>query len=84
PDQLPELLGQLAYHQARINLSLNSPPKPAPTNALDRQLTAHEVSELLSLSEKWVYAHRTLLGGRKLGGSVRYSECAIRRFLASR
>ena len=82
-DQLCDLAGELARHTAHLNLRLNTHPQAAQPNGLDRQLTASEVSHILSVSKNWVYAHRRVLGGKKLGGSVRYSERSIRRYLAS-
>ena len=82
-DQLCDLAGELAKYQARIILSLNSPPQPAQSDGLSRQLTAAEVSQILSVSKNWVYQNRAKLGGKKLGGAVRYPERAVRKYLAS-
>ena len=83
PDQVTDLLGELARHTACLNLSLNTHPQPAQPNGLDRQLNCAEVADLLGVSRNWVYSHRRVLGGKKLGGSVRYPERSIRRYLAS-
>jgi excisionase family DNA binding protein len=83
---LPDLAGSLARLQALVALRLsNGYPeayrdKPEP----DAYLTADEIAQRFGLSRKWVYAHRAELGGRKLGGRVRFPERAVRRYLAAR
>ncbi len=83
PDQLCDLAGELAKYQARVILSLNSPPQPAPNGPVDRQLTVAEVADLLAVSRNWVYQNRKKLGGVKLGGSVRFPSRLVRRYLAA-
>jgi predicted DNA-binding transcriptional regulator AlpA len=53
----------------------------APTE--DRVLTADQVAGLLGTTVRWVYAHASELGVRRLSRRcVRFSESAIRRRLA--
>lgn len=57
---------------------------PAPASP-DRMLTAAEVGELLSTTERWVYAHADQLGGKRLSRRcLRFPETAIRRRMEPR
>ena len=44
---------------------------------LGKALTVKDVSRLLGVSRSWVYANVHLLGGVKLGGSLRFFENKI-------
>lgn len=52
------------------------PERPQPETRAE-YLTAAAVAELLSVSEKFVYAHRDELGGRHFGSAVRFSRRAV-------
>lgn len=44
---------------------------------LGRSLTVKEVANLLQTSTLWVYKHWRGLGGRKIGGHIRFFENTI-------
>ena len=48
---------------------------------LGKALTVKDVSRLLGVSRSWVYANVHLLGGVKLGGSLRFFEKRIEEVL---
>lgn len=57
------------------------PPAATP----DRLLTAKQVAEIVSTSERWVYDHAELLGGKRLTRRcVRFPESGVRRYLDRR
>jgi hypothetical protein len=63
-------------------LSAGAAPSP---DSPDRMLTAAEVGELLSTTERWVYAHADQLGGKRLSRRcLRFPETAIRRRMERR
>jgi len=59
--------------------------QPDDNGAAERMLTAEEVASLLSTTDRWVYAHADLLGGKRLSRRcLRFPESAIRRRMERR
>ena len=91
PDErLTDLAGELARAQAIVSVRLSGIGAQAPdagnvpAGNVDDYLTAKQVAERLNVSVKFCYQHRSELGGRKVGGSVRFPERGIQRYLAGR
>ncbi len=82
-DQLCHLIGELARLDAVTRQRLTSQDNGAPPPQPEKYLTARGVAAMLSVSKKWVYAHQRQLGGTRLDGALRFSEKAVRRYLAA-
>ncbi len=50
----------------------------------DRLLNAGEAGAFLGYSRDWVYRHQRAIGGRKLGGGIRFSRRDLEKWVASR
>ena len=88
-DELPALLARLEHLRAAAWARLWTPTPtgpPAPpkngTAAMGRFLTAKETAEILAVSPRWIYRHaNTLPFTRRAGGTLRFSEVGLRRWM---
>lgn len=81
--EIPDLIGELARAKVLAESRLHARiPTPRPESDGDRILNVQEVTDLIGLSPKWVYSHADELGGFKIGGSLRFSEREVRRYIS--
>lgn len=84
-ERIPDAVGELERVKtallARLYTSDGAPQQGGRPNLSQGYFTAKDVADLLNVSRKWVYAHRDELGGKKIGGAVRFPERAVRRYL---
>jgi predicted DNA-binding transcriptional regulator AlpA len=78
PDGYPDLAAECARAEMLMRRNMSLTPKPEPR---DGWIDATQAGEMLGMSRSWVYERRDELGGRKLGGAVRFSTRRIRRYL---
>jgi hypothetical protein len=89
PDDIPAALLRLTARMVAIMREEKGPPA-APSRAdgpIDQQpmLTAKEVATRLNTSVRWVYEHRSLLGGKQISARcVRFSPVEVGRALERR
>ncbi|MBI4540064.1 MAG: helix-turn-helix domain-containing protein [Gemmatimonadetes bacterium] len=85
-ERVPDALAEIERIRAALWAKLMTPEARAGRNGgeVDDYLTAAEIARRFSVSTKFVYAHRAELGGRKIGGAVRFPERAVRRYIEAR
>ena len=85
PDDLDAAIGELEAGKARLYARLLANGRPSEEVVSDPyNLTAEVVAEELGLTPKWCYSHRRELGGKRIGGCVRFSRRGLQRYLAAR
>jgi len=78
-DELHDLAAELARADVILRQRITAPP--ASPRAPDGWIDATEAGEMMGMSRSWCYEHREELGGRHIGGAVRYSVRRIRSYL---
>ena len=90
PEAVPEPLGELEVIRARLMARLLLPQLSQPAEAAarlqqecDHLLKAAEAAEILGVDDRWLYRNAsTLPFTRRLSpGTVRFSECGLRRWV---
>jgi len=81
------IAGRLAEAQTALQVRVarftktSEQPEPDAEMLPHRHLTASELADRLSVSDKWVYAHQDELGAIKLDGCIRFPAKALLRYL---
>lgn len=78
-EQLPELRGQAYEFAAKVEMKIAEGHRMH-DDAADYPITPLEVAARLNHTRLWVYRHRRELGGKKFGGSLRFSEAGLQRY----
>ncbi len=82
PDQVPDAIGALERSKAALYSRLFN-GSTAPT--LEPHLDVKQVATLLEVGQRWVYRHKTKLGGVTLSGTaLRFPTSAVQRYLDRR
>ena len=81
--QIPEVVGEIECVKATL-LARQSEPEPNQSEK-DPLLTADQVAEWLQVDRKWVYRHKTELGGISLSQKkLRFPQSQVERYLRRR
>jgi hypothetical protein len=89
PDgEVDQGIGELEAGKARLYTRLLKPADDGDHRAADSadpyNLTVKDVAEMIGLKPGTCYNHRRALGGKKIGGAVRFSRRGVERYLAAR
>ena len=82
PDEWIDAVAELARADVILRQRITAPP--ASPRAADEWVDATEAGRLCGMSRSWCYESRELLGGRHIGGAVRFSTKRIRQYLEGR